>query len=245
VNIQEYISSGIVESYVLGLASEEERREFEQYCTQYRELVEARNSFEIAIEKQAIENAIAPPSPLKNKILSARTGSAPVRKMNVWKYVAAACIILLAGSIYYNISLTGKENTTMKQLQALQGDMDAMKKDMEFLQQNPAVKMASMKGMDASPSSYATVYWDTLKHDVYLLINNLPAPASGKQYQVWALMDNKPIDLGMIDNQYFVSQKRLLIKAQNVSQAQAFAISLEDMGGNPTPKGDIYVMGKP
>ncbi len=57
MNIKEYISSGIVESYVLGLASEEERTEFEQLCKQYPELVTARDSFEVLIEKQAFENA--------------------------------------------------------------------------------------------------------------------------------------------------------------------------------------------
>ncbi len=105
--------------------------------------------------------------------------------------------------------------------------------------------MASLKGTDISPQSYTTVYWDTTTHDVFLLVNNLPKPASGKQYQVWALLNNQPIDLGLIDNDYFVKQNRLLIKAKNVQQAEAFAITLEDTGGNPTPKGKIYVVGKP
>ena len=68
MNVQEYISSGIVESYVLGLASDEERREFEQRCMQYPEVLAARNAFEMAMEKQALENAIAPPADLKKRI---------------------------------------------------------------------------------------------------------------------------------------------------------------------------------
>ncbi|HSS98730.1 MAG TPA: hypothetical protein VLK33_16965 [Terriglobales bacterium] len=48
MNIKEYISSGIIESYVLGLASSEEVAEFEKLCTEYPELVAARTSFEIA-----------------------------------------------------------------------------------------------------------------------------------------------------------------------------------------------------
>jgi len=53
VNIQEYISSGIIESYVLGLASAEERNEFDKMCELYPELREARTNFELSIEKQA------------------------------------------------------------------------------------------------------------------------------------------------------------------------------------------------
>jgi hypothetical protein len=36
VNVKEYILSGIVESYVLGLATEVEQQEFEALCKQYR-----------------------------------------------------------------------------------------------------------------------------------------------------------------------------------------------------------------
>ena len=71
MNIKEYISSGVVESYVLGLLSAQERFEFEQYCETYPELKAARESFELAIEKQAMENAVPPPADIKQKILSA------------------------------------------------------------------------------------------------------------------------------------------------------------------------------
>jgi len=71
VNIHEYISSGIIESYVLGLASPEERAEFEKMCALYPELVNARNSFELAIEKQAFQNSVPPPVGSKEKTWAA------------------------------------------------------------------------------------------------------------------------------------------------------------------------------
>ena len=98
--------------------------------------------------------------------------------------------------------------------------------------------------MEVSPTSFATVYWDTTSKDVYLLVNNLPQPPGEKQYQLWALLDGKPVDVGMIDNSSFIGEKRLLIQMKNVSGAQAFAITLEDKGGKPTPQGAMYVMGK-
>ena len=62
MNIKEYISSGVVESYVLGMLSAQEKFDFEQYCEVYPELKAARNAFELAIEKQAMENAVSPVS---------------------------------------------------------------------------------------------------------------------------------------------------------------------------------------
>jgi anti-sigma-K factor RskA len=78
-----------------------------------------------------------------------------------------------------------------------------------------------------------------------LLINNLPKPPSDKQYQLWALLDGKAIDLGMISDDYFIKKNHLLLEGKKVQNAQAFAITLEkknrpDQG---TPAGDMYVMG--
>jgi anti-sigma-K factor RskA len=249
VDIQEYISSGIVESYVLGLASPEERSEFEQLCKQHPELLAARTAFELALEKQAMDNAIAPPAGLKNKILAELDSpaakvipmqSAPVKNLNWLKYASAACVALLAGSIYLNVSLSNKNKNLQSNYNNTVAELSDIKKDIQVLQSNPNVKMAAMGGLEASPASFATVYWDTASHDVWLLANNLPIPASDKQYQLWAIFDGKPVDLGVFD----IKKEKLLIRAKNAQGAEAFAITLEKKGGNPTPAGDMYVMGK-
>ncbi len=248
MNVKEYISSGIVESYVLGLASEEERREFEQFCSQYPELLAARNSFELALEKQALENAIAPAVDVKSKIFEQIAGTgkvvtmqpAAIKRTNWFKYAAAACVILLAGSLYYNLTLYNKNKVLQNNYDTNIAKLNSVEKDIEILQQNPNIKMASMKGLDASPQSYATVYWDTTSHDVYLMTNNLPIPASDKQYQLWAIFNGQPVDLGVFD----MKKEKLLIQAKNAQGAEAFAITLEKKGGSLTPEGTMYVMGK-
>src|SRR5439155_22230652 len=50
-----------------------------------------------------------------------------------------------------------------------------------------------------APASLATLLWDTQSKDVYLMVNNLPQPDAGKQYQLWAIVDNQPVDAGMLD----------------------------------------------
>jgi anti-sigma-K factor RskA len=250
VNTQEYISSGIVESYVLGLASEEERKEFEQMCNQYPEVLAARTAFELALEKQAMENAITPPADLKNKIAEkigatakiVSIQSTSVRKINWLRYSAAASVILLAGSLYFNISLYNKNKNLQSGYDNSVAEINEMKKDAEAIVK-PGIKMASMKGQDISPSSYATVYWDTTSHDVYLMVNNMPKPASDKQYQLWAFLDGQPVDMGLIE----ITEKPLqLYRLKKAQAAQAFAITLEkkDRKDISKPAGDLYVMGK-
>lgn len=246
MNIQEYISGGIIESYVLGLASEEERREFEKICEQYPEVLAARTAFELALEKQAMENAVIPPAYLKNKIgdmISAEGKVAPVRKINWLKYTAAASVILLAGSLYYNITLYNKNKNLRGNYDNTVAKLNDMEKDIRVLQQNPNVKMASMKGMEISPASYATVYWDTASHDVYLMINNMPKPPSDMQYQLWAFLDGQPVDMGLIE----INEKPLqLYRLKKAQASQAFAITLEkkDRQDVSKPGGKVYVMGK-
>lgn len=260
MNVQEYISSGIVESYVLGLASPEEQGEFESMCKQYPEILQARIAFEISLEKAAMDNAIAPPANLRNQIREATLSSGPARVIpmsgapvvrNNWvKYAIAASLILLAGSLYWNISLYNNNqklqsdyNDAVAKADTSAARLSNLEREVATLVGNPNLKLAAMKGLDPSPASFATVYWDSTSKDVYLMVNNLPKPASDKQYQLWALLDGKPIDLGMVPADYFVGEKKLLLRMKNASGAQAFAITLEKMGGNPTPQGTMYVLG--
>jgi anti-sigma-K factor RskA len=260
VNVQDYISSGIVESYVLGLASPEEQAEFERMCKQHPEVLQARIDFELAMEEQAMQNAVVPPPALKQQIMDAampaeakiipiNTGRSVV-ETNWLKYAAAACVVLLAGSLYWNISqynrnrkLQASYNEVAKDYDSTAFRLSEIEDEIAMITLNPNVKMAAMKGLEPSPASFATVYWDTTSKDVYLLVNNLPKPASDKQYQLWALFDGKPIDVGMIDNDAFTGEKKLLLQMKNVRGAQAFAITLEEKGGSPTPKGPMYTLG--
>jgi anti-sigma-K factor RskA len=260
VNIKEYIASGIVESYVLGLASEAEQQEFEKACQQYREIAEARNSFELALESQLLKEAIPPPIGLKDKIAdqlfkepvveateSLETDATPMWTPSIWKWLAAASIVLLAGTAYWAITTNNKYqqlqasnrelqqnlNESTARLNELKGDAATMQKS--------GMKVAALQGTAVSPASFVTVYWDTTSKDVYMMINNLPKPASDQQYQLWALLNNQPIDLGVIE----MRQEKLLVRMKNVQQAQAFAITLEPKGGSPGPTLEkMYVVGK-
>ncbi len=92
-----------------------------------------------------------------------------------------------------------------------------------------------------SPSSLATVFWNTESKAVYLLVNQLPKPATGKQYQLWAIADGKPVDAGIFE----LGEGITFIKLKTIAKAEAFAITLEKKGGSETPTMDaMYVMGK-
>ncbi len=249
MNVKEYISSGVVESYVLGLASEAERRDFEANSALYPEIEEAKKLFELMLEEQLLQDATPVPQFLKTQIEERLKSSepdvsseqvqlerTPVHHIGIWRWIAAASVILLAGTVYWALNTNKKYQEQLAKTRELQelvqnstAEVNQLQADIDKLQH--PMKTAALKSEDSR--TFATIYWDTASAsgDVYLMVNNLPQPVSDKQYQLWALLNGQPINLGMIE----VKQKRLLYRMKNVQNAEAFAISLEPKGGSPAP----------
>jgi anti-sigma-K factor RskA len=244
VNVKEYIESGIIESYVMDLASESEKAEFERLCTQYPELVAARRKFEESLEGYASENAILPPPEVKAKVLAAigkpvvaGPAQAPAG-ISLWpRLVAAASVILLigVGFLYYQ---TKKENSdlaaTNERLRVSEDStrniLDRIVRDTKVIS-DPNVTVVNMVGTQVAPKSSANIYWDSTSANVYLVVKNMPKLPSDKQYQLWALIDNKPKDLGVFD----ATDDKVILKMKNTQKAQAFAITIQEKGGSPSP----------
>jgi anti-sigma-K factor RskA len=245
VNVQEYIESGIIESYVMGLASEPERAEFERLCLQYPELVAARKKFEESLEGYASDHATPPPPEIKAKVLEAvkklpdgrDQGSAPRRIQVLPGLAIAASILLLIGMafLYYQTRQENQDLTTINQ--RLKESLDTTNKTLKKIVEeqkvvsNPDITVVNMVGTQVAPRSSANIYWDSARSDVYLVVKNMPRLPSDQQYQLWALIDNKPKDLGVFD----ATDDKVILKMKNTQKAQAFAITIEKKGGNTSP----------
>ncbi len=263
MNTEEIISSGLLESYALGTASHEESVQVEWWVKAYPEVKTELNKIETALENYAQAHAVAPSADLKNKIFSQISNSAtktaalpemqqaaPVRKMySTWKLLAAASVILLIGSsilnvIYYNkYKDSNAAYTTVNNELALKDkQLKETDKNISVVQNKYSVPVA-LNGLEAAPDAAAKVFWMKNTGDVYIDPSNLPEAPAGMQYQLWGIVDGIPVDGGMIvttktGNTYNMQ------KMKNFGHAEAFAVTLETKGGNPQPKGDMYVMGK-
>ena len=249
MNVQEYIESGIIESYVMGLASEPERAEFERLCTQYPELVAARRKFEERLEGYASENAVPPPPEVKVKVLEkiitmqdqkepARSSKDAIRPLLLPRFVAAASILLLIGMgyLYYqtkqeNKDLTDTNDRLKTSLDTTRNILQRIVSEQKDVVSNPNVTVVNMVGTQVAPKSSANIYWDSTSSNVYLVVKNMPKLPSDQQYQLWALIDSKPKDLGVFD----ATDQKVILKMKNTQKAQAFAITIEQKGGSPSP----------
>jgi anti-sigma-K factor RskA len=297
MNTKEYIESGIIESYVLGVATVGESAEVEQLALEYPEIQAEIESVSNTFENYALQFEKEPPAFLKDKIkaklfsepisadrfqsavhggqatvaneqlagdsnqlsiinkeinenpreiVSLSGASAPQRSI----FRMAASWVLLALSIAGNIWFFKNWKNSEEKLVALETQNQVLAQEGKALKasyqeevailQNSDFKVITLSGQPVSPTAKALIYFDKNKKEVYLSSMNLPKAPTGKQYQLWAIIDGKPVDAGLIDG------NANILKMKSLTNAVAFAISLENKGGSTTeagPKGTIYVMG--
>ncbi|MBS1606306.1 MAG: anti-sigma factor [Bacteroidetes bacterium] len=260
MNLKDYIESGIIESYVMGLATESERAEFERLCAQYPELVAARRKFEESIEASAKEQALPTPPEVKVKIFEAigknapsslgstssnppnipsmQNSKNPVRGSGMLRFVAAAAIILLIGMVWLYFQAKQRNQDLVRENDGLKTQRDTAQNILNRIVQeqkqaigDPNTTVVNMVGTKAAPRSSANVYWDSASSSVYLVVKNMPQLPNDQQYQLWALIDGKPNDLGVFD----ATNDKLILKMKDTKKAQAFAITIEKRGGSSSP----------
>jgi len=261
MDIKEYIQSGIIEQYVLGLATSEEVAELQLLRNEYPELTEAISNFEKIFEENIRASQIQPPSFIKSSLEKQLFGDnhpeaviienaftpEPYKKptSRFWKYLAAACIVLLIVSTALNFYFYSGYKNSLEQYQALLTERNTLQANNASYQQglkmfqDSAMKRIEMKGTPGKEQNVATVLWNQNSKDVYIYASSMQQVPSDKQYQLWAIVDGKPVDAGLITDCIG------LCKMKKIDHAEAFAITLEKAGGSPTPTlTEMYVFGK-
>ena len=249
----------------MGLTSAAETAEVTQWEQQYPEVATEIEAIQAGLVTYAQANAVAPDASVKEKIFASinkektapvinlkATGNASAKVYSispVWKYAAAASIVLLIGSAVLNYTFYNKYQSATSQLASTQTALlqqkelaDNMNNDMGVMTNKNAMPV-SLAPMADVPDAAARIYWMQNTKEVYIDPSNLPKAPAGKQYQFWAIVDGKPVNGGIITTE--INGKTVHVqKMKSFGSAQAFAVSLEDAGPEkPTPT-KVMVMGK-
>ncbi len=170
-----------------------------------------------------------------------------------WLAIAATVLLLLSLGIntlqYRSINrLQDDLGETLIRLATLENENEVMvanyrelSEDLEILR-DPASAVFHMKAVEGrSQDLLADVWWNATSEKVYLDVKKLPSVPAGKQYQLWALKDGKPIDMGVFDP---LASNQGMTEMGRIDGADAFAVTLEPRGGsaNPTLE-EMYVYG--
>ena len=247
------------------LTSAAETAEVSAWAQQYPEVEAEIDAIQEGLERYAQAHAVVPDPSVKEKLFSViNTNKAtPVIELKtgdkvtanvytispVWKYVVAASVALLIGSMILNYIFYNKYQTANTELATTQSELQEqrdiaydMNKDMGVMANKNATPV-SLAPMPDVPDAAARIYWMKNTNDVYLDPSNLPEAPAGKQYQFWAIVDGVPVNGGIIKTE--INGKTVHIqKMKSFGNAQAFAVSLEDAGPEKPSPTKVMVMGK-
>jgi anti-sigma-K factor RskA len=176
-------------------------------------------------------------------------------KVRALRFALVACVALLVVSVAALYSVYNKLNIANDQIVALSSNNEQFARtvnklefdnsglqnrvDMTETDEWTTVKLA---GVANSPKAKMLVYWN--KNNKNILINHaamdLPKTDKTHEYQLWALVDGKPVSLGVFGE----NSKEAVQQMVTIEKAQAFAVTIEPVGGSVNPTMEkMVVMG--
>ena len=248
MNIKEYISTGILEAYVLGNLDPAERGEVEANLARYPELKKELAEVEVTIEQLVVRSARTPRREVKARVMASVSESKqgkviPIESVQTWKYATAASLVLAVTSavLAYAFWNNWKEaetnlNDLVAQNQQIAQDYNTVNQRLDKIESdlkvydNPSFRKVIMKGTAGAPNAMASVYWNEASQEVYLSIQSLKELSKEQQYQLWAIVDGQPHDMGVFDG-----DMKGLVKMKPGTDIDAFAVTIEPRGGKSSP----------
>ena len=185
--------------------------------------------------------------PIENLTSTGQAKVVTIKPSNFYKYRFAASFALLVislGAIFY---LYNNLQQSQQQIATLQSSNQSFANKVNYLDNqvklaqnsislyaNPDIKVVKLAGTANSPSSKMMVMWNVKEQKVMIDMQSMALPLNDAdhQYQLWALVDGKPVDLGVFDVNGELTGMQVM---KNIGAAQTFAVTLEPQGGSLNP----------
>ena len=193
-------------------------------------------------------------NPVAREAVVRPMSSAPVAQpagLSGWALAASVALILSLGG---NALLYSQWKNAHTDLVALQNDqtrlatttrvveskLGSLRQENQVLR-SEEFRTVALAGTKDAPTAHARVLFNAATHKVYVDVKSLPALPEGKQYQLWALDKGKPVDAGMLAVNTATGSDMQQMK--DITSAQAFAMTIEPVGGSASPTMPIQAMG--
>lgn len=250
----------------MGILTAGEEREVELMLSKHPELLTELSEIEKSLETYAERHAIEPGEALRDTVLEALSENPIVKNLpasyqtakqtNFYKFAFAASMALLLISIAALINLNNQLDESNQRIASLEISNQKFSSTVNYINDqlsntrqtlevytNPKdYKMVELKGMPkAPPGAKMMVAFNPQKEVVMIDLASLKMPETDTQhqYQLWALVDGRPVDLGVFDAK---ADTTGMIKMKSLGKAQAFAVTLEPRGGSVNPTMDQMML---
>lgn len=172
----------------------------------------------------------------------------PRRRPMTWAWAAAAVLALAAGIWHWRVTadLETEIAAARNEVAALEAKLQLEEEWTAFWAAPHTKEIRLEPTPDGSKELVAKVTYDPDSKRAVVALSNF-TPPSGKDYQLWAITASGPASLGVI---HADSAGNATIRLTDVGATEApaaFAVSLEALGGAPTPHapaGPVVLVGK-
>lgn len=256
MEVKEYISSGIIELYVIGSVSKEEKAEAERMAAAHPEVADEIRKIQELLDNYAMLHQRNPRTQLRAEIMGKLgAGVANEAKLEArikriyansiaYKYLIAASVAALFITTFFSYFFYSKWNEAetnysamLREKAAMVTNIEEVKYDLEnryhdlFILRDRENKVVVLSPMDSTLNYAARVYWNTITRKAYIDVQMLPMPPDSMQYQLWAIKGGQPIDAGVFE----MAENMGVQELKTVMGAELWAVTLEKKGGSPVP----------
>ena len=264
-DIKEYIESGILELYVLGDVTPDEKLQVEEMASKHPTVKAELLDIERSMELFAEANAVEPSAQLRDKILNSLVtnfsddNNFPTKKIkseevkdNViampapkangfYKYAFAACLALLIASVAVLANVYNKLQDANVQLVALNSTNQHFSKTVNFMDRqlniyrDTSFKVIRLKGTKNLPKGLALVAFSPAKKKVVIDLADLNMPVNDKAHQYQLWALVGGKPVSLGVFDKDDTDSTMMKEMTSVNVAQAFAVTLEPRGGSVNP----------
>ena len=237
--IKIFLDSDLLEKYLLGTTNEMESLQVERYIAMYPAVRDTYHELQDNLENFAKLHAIKTPEGLKEKILS-RIKSERTGYKKFFRYAIAASVVacMFASASYFfwnqNQNLQQKNTIVSNQIKTLEANMRQQLEDVRnqfIVLNNPLTKKYNVRGNKMAKDLKAVAYINPVKKLSYINVRKLPELPENQCFQMWAEVNGKMINLGIIEE---AGSKDNLTALPYAANAVSY-ITIEPKGGNETP----------
>ncbi len=251
MNKEQIISEGYLAAYLADDLSKTDREGVERFIDQDDDVRREYLELQKTLERLSFSYGIPVDKAVKKRLMGsseinrrAQDGKSSVdSRIRAWKFLIAASVALTLISVLAAFYFFNKWQTTDSRLAELTArnlelaennhivnkELNSIREDLAILV-SPEYSRIILSGTENSPKSKAVIYWNPEYEEVYLNSANLAQLPKSQQYQLWALIDGKPVDAGVFDA--FDGTFQVM---KNIARADAFAVTVEDAGGSESP----------
>lgn len=261
---ENFLKTGLLEQYVLGLTDEKETEEVERYAEAFPEIKAEIESMRKAVDDYARQYAVMPPEELKTRVmeeidekeaysqpqgsLRGRTERSNGGRWGAWlaRGIMATLIILSLSFYQSKVAADREYEVLSREYRAFQQECSRRQAQQEKLQE----VYAFLKNEHTTPirllstglvaEAEAVAYFNEAEKKVFINPTLLPPPPQGKAYQIWADVAGEMVSMGLIDG-----HSKELQPVAFIDGTESLNITLEPEGGSKEPTVTLlYVNGK-